>query len=92
MHTLEEKLTGLKTKFHEETTVEKAELDKIKSELPTVVEKMFADWKLYQSAQGALLVKIRDLGNAELKHDVDASIQVSIATALGLEIGPGLTK
>lgn len=82
MLTLEEKVTGLKTKFQEETNTEKAELDKIKSELQTVVEKMFADWKLYQSAQGALLVKIRDLGNAELKHGDDASIQVSIATVL----------
>ena len=82
MLTLEEKVTGLKTKFQEETNTEKAELDKIKSELQTVVEKMFADWKLYQSAQGALLVKIRDLGNAELKNGDDASIQVSIATVL----------
>lgn len=82
MLALEEKLTGLKRKFQEETTVEKAELERIKPELQTAVDKMFADQKLYQSAQNELLGKIKAIGDAELKHDPDASIEVSIATVL----------
>jgi hypothetical protein len=42
---LEQKLIDLKTKFAEETAAEQAELDKIKSDLQPVVEKMFADQK-----------------------------------------------
>jgi hypothetical protein len=38
---LEEKLNGLKTKFQEEKSAEKAELERITPELQTAVEKMF---------------------------------------------------
>lgn len=43
---------------------------------------MFADQKLYQSAQNALSAKIKYIGNAELKHRDDASIEVSISTTV----------
>ncbi|GFF46927.1 hypothetical protein IFM46972_08169 [Aspergillus udagawae] len=72
---LEEKLNGLRTQFRDETTAEQAELDKIKPELQTAVEKMFADQKLYQSAQGKLLANIKEISDAELKHDPGATIK-----------------
>lgn len=80
MLALEEKLNGLKTIFQEEKPAEKAELERIKPELQTVVEKMFTDQKLYQSLQNKLLAKIKVIGDVELKHESDASIEVCITT------------
>ena len=57
-------------------------MDKIKAELPTAVEKMFANQKLYQSAQNELLAKVKGISDAELKHDPDATIEVSTLCAL----------
>lgn len=54
----------------------------MKPELQTAVDRMFADQKLYKSAQNALLAKIKEISDAELKHGDDASIEVSITTVL----------
>lgn len=61
MLALEEKLNGLKTKFQAETSAEIAELERIKPELQTAVDKMLADQKLYQTAQTNCWPKIKRL-------------------------------
>ncbi|KAL2831295.1 hypothetical protein BJY01DRAFT_254334 [Aspergillus pseudoustus] len=68
---LEQKLIDLKTKFAEETAAEQAALDQIKSELKPAVEKMFADKKIYQSAQGQLAARDKETSAEEDRHTAD---------------------
>ena len=68
----------------EETTAEQAELNKIKPELQTAVQKMFADQKLYQSAQNELVAKIKEIGDEEHKHGAEPTIDVCTITTFCL--------
>lgn len=78
MTALDEKLVSLTSQFTKEATDEQAELDKLKSELQPAVEKMFADQKIYQSAQNELLAALKKIGDEEHKHGGEAAIEVRI--------------
>lgn len=78
MTALDEKLVSLTSQFTKEATDEQAELDKLKSELQSAVDKMFADQKIYQSAQNELLAALKKIGDEEHKHGGEATIEVRI--------------